>query len=212
MIDPKNLDISTLPSVNLESRTFLPPLPSVYLAVDAQSKVQYIGRSLNTKTRWAKHSKLKDLMPLGSIKIYYLLLPENVLVFVENVLIEYFKPPLNFIKQSVVGIKVKELTPHQIARQGIHRNSCDRYTRFALEYASNNFSAPDRFLGIAEQQTIIIYDLLQDGEWHTAKEIGCELSLGKRTVQNIMQAISNPLSITNSHLGYCIIKKCLEND
>ena len=97
-------------------------------------------------------------------------------------------------------------------RQGIHRNSCDRYTRFALEYASNNFSAPDRFLGIGEQQTIIIYDLLQDGEWHTAKEIGRELSLGKRTVQNIMQAISKPLSITNSHLGYCIIKKCLEND
>lgn len=207
MIDPKNLNIESLPSVGIESRNLLPPRPSVYFAVDTQSRIQYIGRSLNTKTRWAKHSKLKDLLPLGDIKICYLLLPENVLLFVENVLIEYFQPPLNFAKQDSSKIKIKELTPQQVTRQDVNRDSYDRYTRFALEYASNNFVAPKRHLKIAEQQAIAIHSLLSDGKWHTAQEIGELLDVSKRTTHNIMRSLITPFAITSGQQGYTIPNK-----
>jgi biotin operon repressor len=80
-----------------------------------------------------------------------------------------------------------------------------RYTKFALEYVANG--KPNRHLNNSEQQTIIIYTLLNDGNWHTAEEISQKLNLKKSTVRHIMQALANPFYIASGQQGYCIPQK-----
>ena len=79
-----------------------------------------------------------------------------------------------------------------------------RYSKFALEYASSQFTKPNRYLNKTEQQTIIIYTLLNDGNWHTAEEISQKLNLKKSTVRHIMQALAKTFYIASGQQGYCI--------
>lgn len=83
-------------------------------------------------------------------------------------------------------------------------NPYDRYTKFATEYADSGFVAPKRFLNKSEQQTIAIYTLLSDGEWHTAQEISDRAEVSKRTVHNIMRSLITPFAIASGQQGYCI--------
>ena len=82
-----------------------------------------------------------------------------------------------------------------------------RYTKFALEYINNDYTKPNRYLNKSEQQTIIIYTLLNDGNWHTAEEISQKLNLKKSTVRHIMQTLAEPFYIASGQQGYCIPQK-----
>jgi hypothetical protein len=83
-------------------------------------------------------------------------------------------------------------------------SSYDRYTKFAAEYANGGFIAPKRYLNKSEQQTIDIYALLSDGEWHTAEEISELTGVAKRTTHNIMRSLVAPFEIASGQQGYCI--------
>ena len=72
MIDPKELDISTLPWLPLEAKSAFPRQPAIYFAMDSNDVIQYIGRSINPKQRWVNHHKYNDLQKIGEIKIVYL--------------------------------------------------------------------------------------------------------------------------------------------
>lgn len=207
MFDLESLNINSLPSVALEDRLLLPARPSVYFVTDNQNVIQYIGKSLNTKSRWTKHSKLKELPSLEGIRISYLLLPEHELAFVEAKLIEYFNPPLNVVVKATKKMKppVANSLPELEDKD---RNSYYRYAKFAIEYKNNNFEPLKRVLTRAEQQAIAIHALLNDGEWHTASEIAAHIGISShRHVQNIMQALKAGFAIASGQQGYCIPQK-----
>ena len=86
-------------------------------------------------------------------------------------------------------------------------NPYDRYTKFAAEYAKGGFIAPKRYLNKSEQQTIDIYTLLSDGEWHTAQEISDLIGISKRTVHNVMRSLTTPFAIASGQQGYTIPNK-----
>lgn len=95
-INPQTIDPNFLPSLPLEQRKALPFISAIYLAIDSQGVVQYVGRSRNLNRRWVQHHRLLDLAHLFEVKIAWLevsdteLLPE-----IEKSLICWFNPPLN---------------------------------------------------------------------------------------------------------------------
>jgi excinuclease UvrABC nuclease subunit len=93
MINLKNLDLSTLPSLPLKDRKSLPLTSCVYFAI-ANGIVQYIGRSANLRGRWSAHHRRNEFHPDSHIAWIEIgdsaLLPE-----IERALIAWFKPPLN---------------------------------------------------------------------------------------------------------------------
>ncbi|MEM6404225.1 MAG: GIY-YIG nuclease family protein [Cyanobacteria bacterium P01_D01_bin.116] len=96
MINPKTLDIKTLPWLPLEEKAAFPKKSAIYFAIDSQGTVQYIGRSANVRQRWGNHHKYDVLSEIGNIKIAYLFVDAvELLPKIEAALIEWFKPPLN---------------------------------------------------------------------------------------------------------------------
>ena len=53
MINPQLIDISSLPWLPLDARSAFPKQPAIYFAIDSKNRIQYIGRSLNPKSRWS---------------------------------------------------------------------------------------------------------------------------------------------------------------
>jgi hypothetical protein len=95
MIDISSLEPQSLPSVPLNKKSQLPPEPCIYFAIDSQDVIQYIGRTVNAKARWAGHHRLFDLKLIGGVRIAYLMLDQSLLNEVEKALINWFDPPLN---------------------------------------------------------------------------------------------------------------------
>lgn len=60
MISPENLNLQSLPSVALSNRKQLPSTSGIYFAI-ANGEVQYIGRSINIRQRWADHHRAGQL-------------------------------------------------------------------------------------------------------------------------------------------------------
>ncbi|MDF5718021.1 MAG: GIY-YIG nuclease family protein [Rhizonema sp. NSF051] len=96
MINPSDIKLETLPWLPLEEKSAFPKRSSIYFAIDSLGSIQYIGRTINVRTRWGNHHKYNELNAIGNIKIAYLFvdLPE-LLPEIERALIEYFQPSLN---------------------------------------------------------------------------------------------------------------------
>lgn len=96
MIDPQTLNLNSLPSVPLERRNELPQIACIYLALDRNKVVQYVGKTARLRSRWEAHHKGVDLALQGGIEIAYVEVSNiELLPAVEKALIQYFKPPLN---------------------------------------------------------------------------------------------------------------------
>lgn len=92
----EKLWIDNLPSMALASKLQLPKTSCVYMAIDSQGVVQYVGRSTNLLQRWANHHKHDDLTKMEGVRIAYLAVDEtDLLPVIEKALIEWFTPPLN---------------------------------------------------------------------------------------------------------------------
>lgn len=94
MIDVSAIKLSELPFVDLSDRSLLPATPCIYFALHGEV-VQYVGKSVNPRQRWASHHRFDQLSETGGVKIAYLSCPIEVLSEVEQALIEWFDPPLN---------------------------------------------------------------------------------------------------------------------
>lgn len=79
MIDPENLDLAVLPWLPLEATSAFPKQSAIYFAIDSLGEIQYIGRSVNPKQRWACHHKFSDLQEIGNIRIAYLFIDADLL-------------------------------------------------------------------------------------------------------------------------------------
>lgn len=115
MIDPASLDFSSLPWLPLDARSAFPRQPAVYFAIDGQGSIQYIGISVDPKTRWNQHHRCKQLEAIGGVRIAYLFVEDAALLKpIELKLISFFDPPLNVVGRevpvSVSGRKSAERT------------------------------------------------------------------------------------------------------
>lgn len=95
MINPSELNLSSLPWLPLEEKTAFPKQPAIYFAIDSLGTVQYIGRTINLNQRWAKHHRHHQLSKIDSVRIAYLTADTDLLPSIESALIEWFHPPLN---------------------------------------------------------------------------------------------------------------------
>ncbi|NJN13865.1 MAG: GIY-YIG nuclease family protein [Richelia sp. RM1_1_1] len=101
MIKAESIDVENLPNVLIEEKSNLPTDSGIYLAIDANNKVQYVGiaRGLfGIRGRWCqgKHHKEKELQAISSIRIAYILIGDKELLpEMEQALIQWFRPPLN---------------------------------------------------------------------------------------------------------------------
>lgn len=95
MISPESIRVESLPSVPLHDRKALPSNPCIYFAIDGQGGIQYIGRSVNPRQRWANHHRYQDLLSLGGVRISYMPVEPELIDAVERALISWFEPPLN---------------------------------------------------------------------------------------------------------------------
>jgi len=96
MINPSEICPDSLPSVAIDDRKKLPETPCVYFAIDSDNVIQYIGRSLNPRQRWAKHHRTPQLVEMGGVRIAYLEMSDSELLpEVEKALIDWFAPSLN---------------------------------------------------------------------------------------------------------------------
>jgi len=103
MIDPATIDLSALPWLPLDAKAAFPRQPCIYFAIDSQGVVQYVGRAVDPKQRWASHHRFNDISALGGVRIAYLFMDADLLPSVEAALIVWFEPPLNaaFPKQEI---------------------------------------------------------------------------------------------------------------
>ncbi|MBW4603941.1 MAG: GIY-YIG nuclease family protein [Calothrix sp. FI2-JRJ7] len=99
MIGLEQPNLKPLPWVSLNAKSQLPATSGIYIAINSQNKVEYIGRSVNIRQRWENHHRYKQLKSIGGIKLCYLAV-ENVdlLNRLETALITCLKPPLNFTR------------------------------------------------------------------------------------------------------------------
>jgi integrase len=98
----KILDLESLPSLPLAKRGELPELSGVYLAIGGLGEVQYIGQAVNIRDRWVCHHRRIELEFSGlNVCIAWILVELPLLRHVEQALINYFKPPLNGLKNQM---------------------------------------------------------------------------------------------------------------
>jgi hypothetical protein len=86
-----------LESVSFSEKEKLPNSSGIYFAAKEKEEVLYIGKALNLNTRCgsSKHHKIPTAIDMGAAKLYFVLIPVNILWGVEQWLIGQIKPPLN---------------------------------------------------------------------------------------------------------------------
>lgn len=101
-INPRSIDVLSLPFVGLENRSCLPVSHGIYFAIDSKEAIQYIGSATGKKglrQRWysTSHHKYDDALLDSQIRIAYLEIdaPIDLILEVELDFIQWFQPPLN---------------------------------------------------------------------------------------------------------------------
>lgn len=87
--------------LDLTQRAQLPAQPGIYVVVDAEAQVWYVGQSVNLNTRWngSGHHRYKQLSRTNKkrvYKIYWQVFPVEQLDAKEQLYIDRLKPHLNY--------------------------------------------------------------------------------------------------------------------
>ncbi|MFQ4140262.1 GIY-YIG nuclease family protein [Nodosilinea sp. PGN35] len=110
---PTLLDPLKLPSLPLSGRRNLPHCTAIYLAIDAQDRILYIGKARNLAARWKNHHRLYNLEELDKnspVRLAWQSWSEDDLSEAEKALIENFHPLLNNTKIEYPKIIPSEIT------------------------------------------------------------------------------------------------------
>ena len=153
MIDPDSINLSLLPSIPLARRKELPELPPIYFVMDSQGEICYIGQTKNLYKRLIRHHHLPSFKNLPNAKVAYLKISDiNLLTKIEKVLIDYFRPSLNWVQAKSRRRQTKSITMDTIiwdavkkhaARQGI---SISRWSENLLFDGLQNMGLIDKNL------------------------------------------------------------------
>ncbi len=94
MLNPAEINLSSLPWVPLDATAGFPKKPGIYFAIDSQGEIQYIGRTKDVRGRWQNHHRFEVLDAIGGVKIAYLFIDSpELLPEIEEALISWFDPP-----------------------------------------------------------------------------------------------------------------------
>ena len=109
-LSPHNFDDPLrLPSLPLEWHKALPAVSGVYLVLNSDSQVLYVGQSGNLQKRWKKHHLKKQLLEMGGIRLAWIELPDvSSLDEKEFSLIQRLAPPFN---QKTTLVKRRSQVP-----------------------------------------------------------------------------------------------------
>lgn len=81
MVDPKTVNVATLPSVGMEERSLLPKVPCTYFCLSKDNEVLYIGKSLCPRQRWtASHHRFWQMKEIGDVRIAWLIVDSAALL------------------------------------------------------------------------------------------------------------------------------------
>lgn len=128
-IAPHNFDDPLkLPSLPLEWHKALPAVSGVYLVLNSDKQVLYVGQSGNLQKRWKKHHLKKQLLEIGGIRLAWIELPDiSSLDEREFSLIQQLTPPFNqkttLVKrrsQAPLGLTLHCLLPVLMAKKMPH--------------------------------------------------------------------------------------------
>ncbi len=89
------MNLDALPFVEFSNRELLPSLTAVYFAINSQSEVLYVGKSVSLNSRWRYHHRLKILSELGCTKIAWIVSTRLNYSSLELEMISLFNPPVN---------------------------------------------------------------------------------------------------------------------
>jgi len=90
---PEDAGVKIIP---LAERNTLPKRPGVYIALDAENQVWYVGRARSLHKRWTQsHHRLAALQRVEGVRLAWLEIPQGCLAYVERLLIDALGPRLN---------------------------------------------------------------------------------------------------------------------
>jgi len=103
-------------SIPLAQRQQLPNKSGIYVIVDAEAEVWYVGKSINLNARWNgrghhRYQQLSRTNNKRSYKIYWKLFPSDQLHEKEQLYINLFKPHLNYSRVKTYARKA--IQPNQ---------------------------------------------------------------------------------------------------
>ena len=104
------------PDLPLSQRAALPTHPGIYVVVDAENQVWYVGLSRNLNARWngRGHHRYKQLSRTNNKRLYKIcwqLCPVEQLAAQEHHYIDLFKPHLNYSRVRTYAKRA--IQPHQ---------------------------------------------------------------------------------------------------
>ncbi len=114
--------IANLPSLPLADRHLLPDVSAVYFALDAQSQVLYIGKSVHLSDRWrgTSHHRYDQIAIDQNARLAWLTVRSNEsLEAIEATCIAHFRPPLNGfnrrgLRKKLLRVKSSAYLPEPI--------------------------------------------------------------------------------------------------
>ena len=172
MIAPELLNLATLPSFPLSQRNALPSIAGIYFAIDSADRIQYIGRSVNIRGRWAfGHHRRPELENLESVRIAWLEVEDlTLLKAIERKLISHFKPCLNGVKIQVV----KEKESKELVKE-VLRTNVDRLTALQIEVAILQQKTEALQKKLPKKSEVIFFQASCDFlDWIKSQVRGCE--------------------------------------
>jgi hypothetical protein len=97
----------------LRQRDQLPSHPGIYVVVDAEDQVWYVGQSVNLHTRWNgrghhRYAQLSRTNNKRSYQIYWKFFPAHELGQKEQFYIDLFKPHLNYSRVKTYARKAPQ--------------------------------------------------------------------------------------------------------
>lgn len=106
------MEWKTWSNLPLSQRDSLPDLSGIYVVVDAEDEVWYVGQSINIQKRWQgkghhRYTQLSRTHKKRSYRIYWQNFPSHQLDEKEQLYIDLFKPHLNdtkvkkYVKKSI---------------------------------------------------------------------------------------------------------------
>jgi hypothetical protein len=93
--DKELLNLSALPQVSIYNKKLLPNIPAVYVVLDHNESVLYVGKAKNLKTRWSAHHRFDLCVKNNAQRIAWLECEESEMAKLEQTVMLSARPLLN---------------------------------------------------------------------------------------------------------------------
>lgn len=93
-------NISALPKISVSRHSQMPQIPAVYLVIDGNGVVQYVGQSIGIQSRFRQHHRIRQFLAMPDAFIAWIPCAPDSLSSLEKKLIISLRPRLNGTTES----------------------------------------------------------------------------------------------------------------